>query len=80
MSSEILRSDENSVLNLKRRKKISRDYLRSLSPIEKVEKLVALQNQYYEVLRIREQNGGKPIPANWRKWYKARLEANNYEK
>ena len=60
------------VADLKRRKKISRDYLRSLSPIEKIAKLVVLQNQYYEMLHIREQSGGRAIPEKWRKWYKAR--------
>jgi hypothetical protein len=46
--------------------------LRSLSPIEKVEKLVLLQEQFYQILAIREQNGGKPIPEKWRKWRIAR--------
>ncbi len=63
-----------SVADLKRRKKISRDYIRSLSPIEKIEKLVALQNQYYQMLEIRQLNGGNPIPEKWRKWHKARRE------
>lgn len=63
-----------SVADLKRRKKISRDYIRSLSPIEKIEKLVVLQNQYYQMLEIRQLNGGKPIPEKWRKWHKARRE------
>jgi hypothetical protein len=60
--------------NLNRRKKVSRDYLRSLSPLEKIAKLVQLQEQYYQFLLIREQNGGKPIPEKWRKWYQARFE------
>lgn len=63
-----------SVADLKRRKKISRDYIRSLSPIEKIEKLVALQKQYYQMLEIRQENGGKPIPEKWQKWHKARAE------
>lgn len=58
--------------DLDRRKKTSRSYLRSLSPIEKIEKLVQLQEQYYQMLSIREQNGGRPIPEKWRKWYRAR--------
>lgn len=55
-------------------KQFPRGYLRSLSPLEKIEKLVQLQEQYYQMLLIREQNGGKPIPEKWRKWYKARFE------
>lgn len=67
--------------DLKKRKKTSRKYLRSLSPLEKVEKLVQLQEQYYQMLFLREQNGGRPIPEKWRKWHKARFETdeNKYE-
>jgi hypothetical protein len=66
---------QNEVIkDLNRRKKISREYLRSLSPLEKIEKLVQLQEQYYQMLLIREQNGGRPIPARWKKWYRARYE------
>ena len=63
-----------AVQDLERRKQISRGLLRSLSPIEKIEKLAQLQEQYYQFLTIREQNGGKPIPDRWRKWYRARRE------
>ena len=59
--------------DLTKRKKVSRAYLRSLSPAEKVEKLVQLQEQYYQMLLIREQNGGRPIPEKWQKWHKARF-------
>ena len=62
------------IKDLTERKKTSRNYLRSLSPLEKIEKLVQLQEQYYQMLLIREQNGGKPIPEKWRKWYQARFE------
>ena len=62
------------IKNLNNRKKSSRSYLRSLSPLEKVEKLVQLQEQSYQMLLIREQNGGKPIPERWRKWYQARFQ------
>lgn len=66
---------QNEVVeDLTRRKKVSREYLRSLSPLEKIEKLVELQEQYYQMLLIREQNGGRPIPERWRKWRKARYE------
>lgn len=67
-------SDNEIIKELERRKKISRDYMRSLSPLEKIEKLVILQEQYYETLFIREQNSGRPIPKKWRKWRKARYE------
>lgn len=67
--------DTEIIENLKNRKKTSREYLRSLSPLEKIEKLVNLQEQYYQMLLIREQNGGRPIPEKWRKWYKARYES-----
>ncbi len=62
------------IKDLKRRKQTSRAYLRSLSPIEKIEKLVQLQEQYYQMLKIREENGGRPIPEKWRKWHRARYE------
>ena len=62
------------VTDLKRRKKTSREYLRSLSPAEKITKLVDLQQQYYKMLEIREQNGGRKIPEKWQKWHKARYE------
>ena len=63
-----------SIKNLTERKKKSREYLRSLSPEEKIAKLVQLQKQYYQMLKIREENGGCPIPEKWRKWHKARCE------
>lgn len=61
-----------SVADLVRRKKVSREYLRSLSPLEKVEQLFALQDQYFQMLVIREKNSGPPVPEKWKKWYKAR--------
>ena len=63
------------IKDLTKRKKVSREHLRLLSPTEKVEKLVQLQEQYYQMLLIREQNGGRPIPEKWKKWHKARFEA-----
>lgn len=60
--------------NLTQRKKKSREYLRLLSPEEKIAKLIQLQEQYYQMLKIREDGGGRPIPEKWRKWYKARYE------
>ncbi len=62
------------VADLKRRKKTSREYLRSLSPAEKIARLVDLQEQYYQMLIAREKNGGRQIPEKWKKWHKARYE------
>ena len=62
------------IANLKSRKKTSREFLRSLSPTEKIAKLVDLQEHYYQMLEIREQNGGRKIPEKWRKWHTARYE------
>ncbi len=58
--------------DLTQRKKRSREFLRSLSPEEKIAKLVELQEKYYEMLKVREQNGGRKIPERWRKWHAAR--------
>lgn len=63
--------------DLKRRKKVSREFLRNLTPEEKIAKLVELQEQYYQMLKVREQNGGRKIPEKWRKWHKARYENAN---
>jgi hypothetical protein len=60
--------------DLTKRKKRSREFLRSLSLSEKIAKLVELQEQYYAMLKAREENGGREIPERWRKWYKARYE------
>jgi hypothetical protein len=60
------------VTDLIRRKSESREYLRSLSPTEKIAKLIELQEHYYQMLSAREQNGGRPIPERWRKWFQAR--------
>ncbi len=60
------------IANLTGRKKTSREYLSSLSPEEKIAKLVDLQEHYYQTLVIREANGGRKIPEKWQKWYKAR--------
>lgn len=66
---------QTEVINdLKRRKKSSREFLRSLSPSEKIAKLVELQEQYYQMLKVREQTGGREIPEKWRKWHAARYE------
>jgi hypothetical protein len=58
--------------DLTQRKKRSREFLRLLSPEEKIAKLVELQERYYQMLKLREQNGGRAIPERWRKWHTAR--------
>lgn len=60
------------IFNLMQRKKYSPEYWNSLSPTEKIAKLVQLQEHYYRILKKGEENGGRPIPEKWRKWYKAR--------
>jgi hypothetical protein len=60
--------------DLKKRKQISREFLRSLSPEEKIAKLIELQERYYKMLALREAGGGRKIPEKWRKWHKARYE------
>jgi hypothetical protein len=61
-----------STIDLARRKAESRAFLQSLSPDEKIARLVNLQEQYYSLLVAREENGGKPIPLRWKRWYTAR--------
>lgn len=41
---------------------------RSLPLRDRLRQLEELQAQSYEILRIREANGGKPIPPAWIKW------------
>ncbi len=65
------------VADLKRRKKTSREHLRSLSAAEKIARLARLQEQYYQMLVARAENGGRPVPEKWRKWHKARYENAN---
>jgi len=63
---------DSEIAELTKRKEISRSFLRSLSPEAKIVRLMNLQEQYYEMLAVREANGGKPIPAKWKKWHAAR--------
>ena len=72
--------EDKAVKDLIERKRISREYLRSLPPAEKIARLVDLQERYYQMLVIREKNGGRPIPEKWRKWHKARYENANMSK
>lgn len=63
--------------DLTRRKQASRKFLSSLSPAEKIVRLACLQEQYYQMLVVRVENGGRPVPEKWRKWHKARCEKLN---
>jgi len=63
---------DSEIAELTKRKEISRSYLRSQTPEAKIAQLMNLQEQYYEMLAVREANGGKPIPAKWKKWHAAR--------
>lgn len=48
-----------------------RTYARNLPLEERLRWLEELQEQTYEILRIREANGGRAIPEGWRRWAKA---------
>ena len=63
----------NSVSNtlLEKQKKGYREYVRNVPLTERLRHLEELQEQSYEILRIRELNGGKPIPEAWQRWAKA---------
>ncbi|HBE83814.1 MAG TPA: hypothetical protein PLN05_04190 [Pyrinomonadaceae bacterium] len=63
---------DSEIAELTKRIEISRSLLRSLSPEAKIVRLMNLQEQYYEMLAVHEANGGKPIPAKWKKWHAAR--------
>ena len=62
----------SQIEELTKRKETSRSYLRSLSPETKIAQLINLQERYYEMLIVREANGGRPIPEKWQKWHTAR--------
>lgn len=63
------------VFNLVQRKKTQREKMQLLSTTERITKLVELQEKYYYFLIACEQNGGRPIPEKWKKWYRARFES-----
>jgi hypothetical protein len=60
-----------SIEQLKKQKRIFRNYMKHLSVAEKINHLTNLQWQYYELLEIREKNGGRPIPEKWQRWRNA---------
>lgn len=45
-----------------------RVYVKGLSLEERLQSLELLQEQTYEILRVREANGGKPVPHDWQLW------------
>jgi len=59
------------IADLQRRKDSLREHLRNLSPTAKIVELEALQERYYELLKIRHDNGGIPIPSEWERWHRA---------
>lgn len=63
--------NQEVIEDLKRRKENFRRYMRNLSPTEKIQELELLQKRYYELLKAREENGGREIPPKWRKWHDA---------
>jgi len=63
--------NSNSKALLVERKRRYRSYIRSLPLTERLRQLETLQEQSYEILRIREANGGRPIPEGWRRWANA---------
>ena len=62
----------SQIEELTKRKETSHSYLRSLSPEAKIAQLINLQERYYEMLTVREANGGRPIPKKWQKWHASR--------
>ena len=68
-----LNSDANPNLALfleqKRKYRIN---ARNLPLSDRLRQLESLQEQSYEILRIREANGGVSIPTGWQKWAEAR--------
>ncbi len=60
--------EKEAIGDLKRRKENFRAFTRNLSPTEKIRQLELLQRRYYELLKVREENGGRKIPEKWRKW------------
>ena len=63
--------EKEAIEDLKRRKGNFRAFSRNLSPTEKIRQLELLQRRYYELLKAREENGGRKIPEKWRKWREA---------
>lgn len=67
-----MNSDSKEILAQQKQK--YRIYARNLPLTERLRQLETLQEQSYEILRIREANGGRPIPQGWRRWANAQDE------
>ena len=57
-----------TIEDLKRRKANFRNYVRNLSPTEKIVQLEILQKRSYALMKAREANGGRKVPENWERW------------
>ncbi len=53
------------------KKRKYREYVRNMSRSDRLRRLEALREPTYEILRIRAENGGMPIPEGWQRWAKA---------
>jgi hypothetical protein len=62
----------NYLDQLNENKKNFRRFVRNMSPTEKIRRLEQLQHRYYSLLVAREKNGGRPIPAEWKRWAQAK--------
>jgi hypothetical protein len=51
-----------------------RIHARNLSLSNRLRQLEALQEQSYEILRVREASGGRPVPTAWQRWAEAQSE------
>ena len=63
-------ANPNLKLFLEQKRKF-RNHARNMPLRDRLRQLETLQEQSYEILRIREANGGKPIPRGWQKWAEA---------
>jgi hypothetical protein len=63
--------NSNSKALLAEQKQRYRAYARNMPLSDRLRQLETLQEQSYEILRIREANGGKPVPEDWQRWARA---------
>lgn len=61
----------NSKTLLVEQKQKYRTKVRNMPLGDRLRQLEALQEQSYEILHIREANGGRSIPEGWQRWAKA---------
>ncbi len=60
--------EKEAIEDLQLRKENLRRFTRNLLPTEKIRQIELLQKRHYELLKAREENGGRKIPDKWRKW------------